>query len=59
MGHKKYDTEFSDTILTYNNPVDQVLNICIDNFETFGVVVKLDVKTDHKLGNTDSVPDFS
>lgn len=59
LAHKKHDLEENNSLLTYNNEIDQTLNICLDNFETFPVTVELDIRFRHHLANLDTSPTTS
>ncbi len=56
LAHKKYEKTENSTILTYNNDKTQTLKVCIDNFESFDMVIELEIKFAHHLANTDSAP---
>ena len=59
LAHKRHEFKSNDSLLTYNNEVDQDLYICIDNFETFPIDVELDIKFRHHLANLDTSPTLS
>ena len=56
MTHKKYETKSPSTVLSYNNVMDMELNLCVDNFEAYLVIIELDIKFGAELGSTDLAP---
>ena len=56
LGHKKHDFEENNTNMAFNNDKDQDLFICVDNFENYNILVKLEIKVNHLLGITDTAP---
>ena len=56
LAHKKHDFEQNLTNMAFNNEIDQDLVICIDNFESYEIFVKLEILVKHNLGITDSAP---
>ncbi len=56
LAHKKHDIETNVTNLTFNNESDDDLFICVDNFESYEILVALHFKVEHELGLIDSAP---
>ena len=56
LAHKKIEIEEDSTLLTYNNEADQSLSICVDNFESFIIIVELDIRFRHHLANLNESP---
>ena len=56
LTHKKIETDSPSTVLSFNNDVDQQLNLCIDNFEAYSIIVEMDVKFGIHLGDTELTP---
>lgn len=56
LTHKKYESNGSSTVLTFNNDADQQLSLCVDNFEQYVITVELEIKFGVHLGDTDITP---
>ena len=56
LTHKKYEPTSTSTVLTYNNLEDQQLNLCVDNFEAYMIIIEVNVKYGVHLGDTDLAP---
>ena len=56
LTHKKYESTSTSTVLSYNNEEDQELNLCIDNFEPYTIIIEMNVKYGSGLGDADSSP---
>ena len=59
LTHKRHEYETNNTVLTYNNEIDQNLSICIDNFEAIPINVELDIRFKQHLANLDTSPTAS
>ena len=55
LAHKKYEPTGTSTVLTYNNEEDQQLNLCVDNFEAYLIIVEINIKFGIHLGDTEPV----
>ena len=56
LTHKKFDNASPSTVLAFNNDEDQQLNLCIDNFEAYMIIVEMEIKFGVHLGDTDLTP---
>ena len=56
LAHKKYESSSTSTVLTFNNDTDQQLNLCVDNFEAYTIVIEVHLRYGIHLGDSDLAP---
>lgn len=56
LAHKKYESSSTSTVLTFNNDADQQLNLCVDNFEAYTIVIEVHLRYGIHLGDSDLAP---
>ena len=56
LTHTKLDSTTKTSVLTFNNPEDQQLNLCVDNFEGFDISIEINIRFGVNLGDVEITP---